>query len=118
MSTFPVLLNPVTAAPRNGSRSLRAHWVSALLGMAFVACTSNNLFGGSHTQVLVNVAWKWLFGVQHLQAAGQANILLRKIGHYLGHGLLSLVFFRAWAASLARRTRLRRSMRLPSAAVL
>lgn len=115
MATFPVLLNPAPASP---SRPFNTAWIGALLGFAFVACTSNNYMGGTHSQAILTVVWKSLLGKWHIEAVGIANIWMRKVGHFIGHGLLSLVFCRAWYSTFRRSASLRRVWWRPTAGFL
>jgi VanZ family protein len=97
MATFPALSNPSYAAPR---RSVRAAWIAALCAVAFVAFTSTNLMGGSHTQIVVNGVWRVLFGKVNEQICGPINFFGRKVGHFFGYGTIGLIFRKAWYASL------------------
>ena len=56
--------------------------------------------GGSHTQVLVNHAWKALFGNWHYNLTGVVNGDGRKVGHFFGYGTIGLLFRRAWHISI------------------
>ena len=89
MATLPVLLH---ASPAKSSRPVNSAWIGALLGFAFVACTSNNYMGGTHSQAVLTKIWEGVLGKWHLDAIAAANILIRKVGHFIGHGMLSLVF--------------------------
>lgn len=101
MATFPVLLRP---SPARSLHPLRGAWIPAALGVVFVACTSTNYMGGTHSQQVLTKLWHLFLGKWHEDAIGPANLWLRKTGHFIGHGLLSLVFCRAWFASLRRST--------------
>lgn len=114
MATFPVLLSPSSSRL---SHPLRAAWIPALLGMLFVAFTSTNFMGGTHSQAILTRIWEAVLGRWHMDAIGPANLWLRKIGHFIGHGLLSLVFCRTWYLSL-RHTSLRREWWRPASGLL
>ena len=55
--------------------------------------------GGTHTQVLVNAVWKAVLGTWHSNLTGQVNGIGRKVGHFFGYGLVSLIFRNAWYKS-------------------
>jgi VanZ family protein len=136
MATVPFLLNPssvrsprsVTSAPRpvipisrsvvSAPRSLNATWIGALLGVAFVGCTSTSFMGGHTSQAVLTALWQTVFGKGHVQDLGALNIVLRKFGHFLGHGLLSLVFCRAWYNSVRTRGIIAREWWRPTAGLL
>jgi VanZ family protein len=115
MSSFPLQLNPSREMPRQTQRNA---WIPAVLGIVFVACTSNTLMGGTTSQIVVDAIWRLLFGTLHKTDALTLNIVLRKVGHFLGHGAISLLFCRAWYASLRRAMPDRRMAALAFAAGL
>lgn len=99
MSTFPVLLNP---APVPARKPGRVEWIPMVLGVVFVACTSNAFMGGAHSQAVIGAVWQGLLGRWHFEEVGTVNLLARKIGHFLGHGVLALVFRNTWYTVLRR----------------
>jgi VanZ family protein len=117
MATVPVLLNP-SSVRSSRQINLNSAWIGALLGFVFVACTSNNYMGGTHSQRVLTAVWEGLLGKWHVEAIGAANIWMRKSGHFIGHGLLSLVFCRAWYSSVRKRIAIRRAWWRPTAAFL
>jgi VanZ family protein len=56
--------------------------------------------GGSHTQVVVSAVWQAVFGDWHFKAAANLNEVLRKVGHFFGYGMISLLFRNAWFRTL------------------
>jgi VanZ family protein len=56
--------------------------------------------GGSHTQVIVDHAWRAIFGNWHASLIGPVNEDSRKVGHFFGYGTIGLLFRRAWHASM------------------
>jgi VanZ family protein len=52
--------------------------------------------GCQTTQVAVNAVWKTLFGTWHWDLTGEVNGYFRKVGHFFGYGLISLLFRNAW----------------------
>lgn len=102
MSTFPVLLNPAGVGSSRPSRSLSVSWAPALCGVLFVACTSTTFMGGAHSQAIIGAIWQGLFGHWHFEAVGPVNLAARKVGHFIGHGMLSLVFRNTWYTVVRR----------------
>lgn len=115
MATLPVLLNP---SPTRPSRPVNTAWIGAFLGFLFVASTSNNYMGGTHSQAVLTKVWEGLLGNWHVNDIGPANLYLRKVGHFIGHGLLSLVFCRAWYSTVRQKASLKRVWRRPAAGTL
>lgn len=63
--------------------------------------------GGSHTQVLVDDVWSTVLGTWHWNLTGVVNEVCRKVGHFLGYGMIGLLFRNAWHSSIrAQLTRL------------
>jgi VanZ family protein len=71
-----------------------------LFSMVFVCFTSTSFMGGNHTQVLVNAVWRTFLGTWHWDLTAPANILGRKVGHFLGYGVIGLIFRNAWHTSI------------------
>ena len=97
MATFPQLANPYSSSLR---RSVRGDWIPVLFALVFVAFTSTSFMGGSHTQVFVIAVWRAVFGGWHLHWAVEANQIGRKIGHFLGYGVIGLLFRKAWFVTM------------------
>lgn len=55
--------------------------------------------GGMHTQVVVNAVWKAILGSWHKNLTSPVNAYGRKVGHFFGYGIVSLVFRNAWYRS-------------------
>ena len=113
MATVPVLLNPSSV---RSSRQINSAWIGALMGFVFVACTSNNYMGGTHSQRVLEAVWGSVLGKWHVDEIAAANIWIRKVGHFIGHGLLSLVFCRAWFSTVRKSFPIRRVWWRPTAA--
>jgi VanZ family protein len=104
MSTSPALLRPAACEfdrPMPVRRpALSARWLYALLAIGFIACTSTSLTSGMHSQVIVNDLWRAAFGQWHFAATSELNVLLRKVSHFIGYGMIGLIFRNAWQGSL------------------
>ena len=74
--------------------------------------------GGSHTQVLVDAVWKTFLGTWHWDLTGPVNEACRKVGHFIGYGLVSLLFSNAWYKSAQAFAWVVRNWLTPFAAML
>jgi VanZ family protein len=99
MATSPALLNPSRVAPGRASGVTSTAWLPAFLCVVFVACTSNGLNSGRHTQVLVDYVWKLFMGSWHDEWTGVINEAARKSAHFFGYGVIGLIFRNAWTSS-------------------
>lgn len=106
MSASPVLLNPSSVAPSRPN-SLRTNWMYVACSILFICCTSTTFMGGTHTGALLNAVWRALFGTWHYDLRGIVNLVLRKVGHFFGYGMIGLIFRNAWTASLRALTLVR-----------
>jgi VanZ family protein len=96
MSASPILFSP-NYATRPQTKSLG--WFPVLCTLVFICCTSTAFMGCQTSQAVVNAIWKVLFGTWHWDILGEVNGVLRKTGHFVGYGLVSLVFRNAWYRS-------------------
>lgn len=115
MSTLPVLMSPSPVRARTTSR---IEWIPMALGVVFVACTSTTFMGGAHSQAVIAAVWHGVLGGWHVEEVGVVNLFARKIGHFIGHGLLALVFRNSWYTVLRRIAPERRTEWLSGAAFL
>jgi VanZ family protein len=102
MATSPVLFSCYYqfTAPRSSRFNLRAAWLPVLFSLAFVCCTSTNFMSGRHTQAVVDIVWKSLFGTWRFNLTGPINLISRKVYHFLGYGMIGLIFRNAWQTSI------------------
>lgn len=57
--------------------------------------------GGNHTQVwLQEIVWQPLLGKWHWELTGLVNEVCRKVGHFVGYGMIGLLFRNAWDTSI------------------
>ena len=95
--------------------TLPVAWLPVFFGLVVIACESTVVMSGANTS-------RWLLELCH-SLWGQTDnlnfevthLLLRKLGHFSGYGLLSLLFRRAWLVTLRRTWKGPRS-RLPFSA--
>ena len=78
-------------------------WLPVLIGVCIIATESTDQFSAAQTHgMLYNVL---NFVGIHLSDAAleQLNHVIRKTGHFLGYGGLSLLFWRAWYRTIRER---------------
>jgi VanZ family protein len=93
-------------------------WLPVFFGLGVIACESTVLMSGANTSHWLLDLCHSLWGQMDDARFEATHLLLRKLGHFSGYGLLSLLFRRAWVITLRRNWKGPRS-RLPfSAAVL
>ncbi len=74
-------------------------WIAAGLWLAIIATESTKIGGSNNTSRILYPIFHFLFGmdVAHFEPW---HFLMRKIGHFVGYFILSLLLFRAWRATL------------------
>jgi VanZ family protein len=75
-------------------------WIPALIWLGIIAVESTNLLSSQHTSRLLYPLFHALFGISREQFAPW-HFAIRKTGHVLGYGILSVLLFRAWRATVA-----------------
>ena len=93
------LTNDLTAASR--PNLLRAWWPAAVW-ICLIAFESTDVFSSEHTGSLLYTLLTRLFGNIDLYKFLVFHHYLRKTGHVVGYGMLSLLLLRAWRATLGR----------------
>jgi VanZ family protein len=93
MTTNPELDNNVGQA--QAWRLFRA-WLPAMIGVLCIMMESTETFSAAHTSGPLHRLWEAIFGVQSDQDWSEIHHIIRKTGHFLGYGTLSLLFHRAW----------------------
>ena len=68
-------------------------WIATLLWIGIVALESTDLFSASHTGHLLSALLAMLHLHTEEQTVSYLNIVLRKLGHFVGYGVLSWLFF-------------------------
>jgi VanZ family protein len=99
MSASPVLFDPTPLDRPANPKNARRGWLPVLAALVFICFTSTDFMGGSHTQILLNAVWKTFLGSWHWDLTGAVNVYCRKVGHFIGYGLISLIFRNAWYKS-------------------
>jgi VanZ family protein len=81
-------------------------WLPALIWLAVIAVESTGLASAGNTSWILYPIFHFLTGVDR-ERFFFWNHHIRKIGHFVGYGLLSYLLFRAWRATLPRASGLR-----------
>lgn len=92
-------------------------WIAAALWLALIAMESTDLLSSAHTGSFLYSIIKFLFGPIDLATFSYWHAIGRKVGHVVGYGILSLLLFRAWQATLSLHTSARWSWRWAQFAV-
>lgn len=83
-------------------KSLWKPWLAAALWMLVIAIESSDTLSSSHTSRYLYPFLTWLFGpIDYVRYAFWHGVA-RKAGHIIGYGVLCLLFFRAWRATLPK----------------
>jgi VanZ family protein len=93
-------------------------WIPALLWIGVIAAESSDFFSSAHTGTLLYALLSAVLGGIDLPSFLAFHSFLRKVGHVLGYGLLSLLLFRAWRDTLPSPLQSRWMLRWAGAAVL
>ena len=87
--------------PVNGRRrrALLVAWLPAAIGVLVICVESTDLCSSAHTSQLLRPLWQAIFGAVSNGRWEADNYFLRKTGHFVGYGILSLLFYRGWRRS-------------------
>jgi len=80
---------------------LRAWWPAAVW-VCLIAFESTDFFSSEHTGSMLYSLWAQLFGSVNLHSFVTFHHYLRKTGHVVGYGMLSLLLLRGWRATFGR----------------
>lgn len=85
-----------------GNPRLRAllHWLPAVLAVAVIAAESTVFMSASNTSRWLLPVWEWLFGLITPHHWSFVHESIRKSGHFIGYGLVSLCFFYGFRTTL------------------
>lgn len=83
---------------RDQKRALFFAWLPAAIGVLVICTESTDYLSSAHTgSVLQRMSW-WLGCCSHWNF-WLVNHILRKTGHFIGYGILGLLFYRGWRKS-------------------
>jgi VanZ family protein len=76
------------------------NWLPAFIGVFVIALESTATMSSENTSRWLMPYWFKFFGSVTPARWEEIHFLLRKSGHFLGYGLLSLAFYRGWRRTL------------------
>jgi VanZ family protein len=76
-------------------------WIAAGLWLAIIITESSKIGGSNNTSRVFFPIFHFLFGMDSAHFSPW-HFLIRKTGHVVGYFIMSLLFFRAWRATLPR----------------
>lgn len=76
------------------------NWVPAALAVATIAIESTAVMSAANTGRWLLPIWIGFFGPISAPHWAVVHHLIRKTGHFIGYGLVSLSFFHGWRSSL------------------
>jgi VanZ family protein len=92
-------------------------WIAAILWLLLIAIESSALLSAQNTSRFLYPLLHFLFGMDW--AAFEVwHFYIRKSGHVVGYGILSILLFRAWRATLPAMSEVKWMLRWATIAVL
>jgi VanZ family protein len=92
-------------------------WIAAILWLIVIAIESTAWLSAHNTGRILYPVLHFLFGLDRGRFAVW-HFYIRKSGHVVGYGTLSILLFRAWRATLPAPNQLRWTMRWANIAIL
>jgi len=92
-------------------------WIAAILWLIVIAIESTALLSSHNTSRILYPVLHFLFGVD-LDRFEVWHIYIRKSGHVVGYGILSILLFRAWRATLPSVSNMKWALRWATIAIL
>jgi VanZ family protein len=77
-------------------------WVPALLSVLVIALESTATMSAQNTSNWLYPIWVHFFGPTTMTRWAHIHHLIRKTGHFVGYGLVSVGFFYSWRQTLRR----------------
>jgi VanZ family protein len=99
----------------SGKRMLILNWLPAAFAVAMIAGESTSTMSAANTSRWLLPYWVHFFGPTTPEKWQVVHHFIRKIGHFLGYGLVSVCFFHGWRSSLSTAWRSVTAIRLQSA---
>jgi VanZ family protein len=81
------------ALSKEQKRALFFAWLPAAIGILVICLESSDYLSAANTRALLEHLWVWFGQATHPNFSSD-NHILRKTGHFLGYGTLSLLFYR------------------------
>lgn len=85
-------------------RSLLIHWIPALLAVMMIMTESTEVMNADNTSRWLYPLWSAIFGHVNPDTWAEIHHLIRKTGHFMGYGAVSLAFFWSWRMTLGHHT--------------
>jgi VanZ family protein len=80
--------------------AMPVNWVPVFFGLSVIFMESTVTMGAGNTSRWLLDVCHALWGQTDTASFETAHFCLRKVGHFTGYGLLSVLFYRAWHASV------------------
>lgn len=93
------------------------NWLPAMLAVLMIAGESTATMSAANTSRWLLPIWVHLFGSVTAEKWAIIHHLIRKTGHFVGYGVVSLTFFYGWRSSLSMARRSLNAVRLRAAAL-
>jgi VanZ family protein len=77
-------------------------WIPAVLSVIMIAFESTATMSAQNTSQWLYPLWVHLFGPISTAHWNEVHHLIRKTGHFVGYGLVSVAFFYSWRQTLRR----------------
>ena len=77
-------------------------WLPAALSVLMIALESTSTMSAANTSQWLYPLWVKLFGPISQANWNEVHHLIRKTGHFVGYGLVSVAFFYSWRQTLHR----------------
>jgi VanZ family protein len=81
---------------------LLLHWIPAMIGIVVILIESTGAMSAENTSRWLLPLWIKLFGPVAPDRWVEIHHYIRKTGHFVGYGMVSLGFFEGWRATLSR----------------
>lgn len=88
-----------TTRPKSHQHELLKAWIAAILWLIVIAIESTSYLSAHNTSRFLYPLLHFLFGLNYRQFETW-HFFIRKGGHVLGYGVLSLFLYRAWKETL------------------
>jgi VanZ family protein len=87
---------------RSNSLQPVLNWIPAALSVLMIVLESTATMSASNTSHWLYPLWVRLFGPISADHWNEVHHLIRKTGHFVGYGLVSVSFFHGWRRTLHR----------------
>jgi VanZ family protein len=101
----------------NSDNNLLKAWIAAILWLVVIAIESTAMLSANNTGRILFPILHYLFGLdfEHFE---DWHFFIRKGGHVVGYGILSILLFRAWRATWPAMSDVKWTLRWSTVAIL